>query len=130
MSVVRIALVEDDSRHVQKITEYLERAISSIQGKQTHSFRERPVILPPAVHCFCICRAAPVPQQFDPLGFWIAGLYTCAQRKGCIFFAVLILIAIILDRIASFMDLHNNGMTMGEGPGQMLRPLVPMKEAT
>ena len=49
-----------------------------------------------------------VGAQLDPLGFWIAGLYTYAQVKGYIFFAVLILIAIILDLIASFMDLHKN----------------------
>ena len=49
-----------------------------------------------------------VTAQLDPLGFWIAGLYTYAQVKGYIFFAVLILIAIILDLIASFMDLHKN----------------------
>ncbi|MBQ8094146.1 MAG: hypothetical protein IJ242_11300 [Clostridia bacterium] len=44
--------------------------------------------------------------QMDPLGFWIAGLYTYAQVKGYIFFAVLILIAIIFNLIASFMDLY------------------------
>ena len=49
-----------------------------------------------------------VGAQLDPLGFWIAGLYTYAQVKGYIFFAVLILIAIILDLIASFIDLHKN----------------------
>lgn len=47
-----------------------------------------------------------VNAQLDPLGWWIAGLYTYDQVKGYIFFAVLIGVAILLDVIASFIDLQ------------------------
>ncbi len=47
-----------------------------------------------------------VNMQLDPLGWWISGLYTYDQVKGYIFFAVLIAIAILLDVIASFIDLQ------------------------
>ena len=49
---------------------------------------------------------ASVNMQLDPLGWWIAGLYTYDQVKGYIFFAVLVGIAILLDVIASFIDLQ------------------------
>lgn len=49
-----------------------------------------------------------VGAQLDPLGFWISGLYTYDQVKGYIFFAALIGAAILLDLIASFIDLHKN----------------------
>ena len=45
-------------------------------------------------------------MQLDPLGWWISGLYTYDQVKGYIFFAVLLCIAVILDVIASFIDLQ------------------------
>lgn len=47
-----------------------------------------------------------VNMQLDPLGWWIAGLYTYDQVKGYIFFAVMLGIAILLDLIASFIDLQ------------------------
>ena len=45
-------------------------------------------------------------MQLDPLGWWISGLYTYDQVKGYIFFAVLLCVAVILDVIASFIDLQ------------------------
>lgn len=47
-----------------------------------------------------------VNTQLDPLGWWIAGLYTYDQVKGYIFFAALVGVALLLDIIASFIDLH------------------------
>lgn len=44
--------------------------------------------------------------QLDPLGWWVAGLYTYDQVKGYIFFAALVGIAILLDLVASFIDLQ------------------------
>ena len=49
-----------------------------------------------------------VGAQLDPLGFWISGLYTYDQVKGYIFFVALIGAAILLDLIASFIDLNKN----------------------
>ncbi len=44
--------------------------------------------------------------QLDPLGWWVAGLYTYDQVKGYIFFAVMVGIAILIDLVASFIDLQ------------------------
>lgn len=44
--------------------------------------------------------------QLDPLGWWISGLYTFEQVVGFIVFAVLILLAVILNLVASFIDLQ------------------------
>ncbi len=47
-----------------------------------------------------------VNQQLDPLGLWISGLYSFDQVRGYIIFAVLLGIALILDVVASFIDLQ------------------------
>ncbi len=48
-----------------------------------------------------------VNAQLDPLGWWISGLYTYDQVKGYIFFAVLLVLAVVLDVIASFIDVYS-----------------------
>lgn len=49
-----------------------------------------------------------VTAQLDPLGFWVSGLYTFDQVRGYIIFAVLAGVALILDVIATFIDLKKD----------------------
>lgn len=49
-----------------------------------------------------------VTAQLDPLGFWVSGLYTFDQVRGYIIFAVLAGIALLLDVIATFIDLKKD----------------------
>ena len=49
--------------------------------------------------------AQSVSAQLDPLGWWISGLYTFDQVRGYIIFAVLMVLALILSVIASFIDI-------------------------
>ena len=43
--------------------------------------------------------------QLDPLGWWVAGLYSYEQVRGYIFYAVLLGVALLLQLISSFINL-------------------------
>lgn len=47
-----------------------------------------------------------VNAQLDPLGWYVSGLYSFDQVKGYIFFAGLTGVAVLLNIIASFIDLQ------------------------
>lgn len=44
--------------------------------------------------------------QLDSLGFWISGLYFFDQIKAFLYFAVCVFVAILLNLIASFVDVQ------------------------
>ena len=47
-----------------------------------------------------------VNSQLDPLGWWFSGLYSFEQVRGYIIFAALLVVALLLYIIASFIDLR------------------------
>ena len=85
------------------VTAVLSCAAAVLSGNKIKAMNLCPTVL--AILSACTL-AQSSSSQLDPLGWWISGLYTFEQVRGYIIFAVLLVIALLLQIIASFMNLN------------------------